>query len=105
VTDNKESVDPSNNEKTDLNPTKESSVASQAYSISKENVPSISKILITDDGQDESNKVFNYAVSLSRISGAELQILRILEKFEKIEGASLEGVSAQGSKNKRLKHR
>ena len=102
MTDNKESVDPSNNDKTNLNPTQESSVASQAYSISKENVPSISKILITDDGQDESNKVFNYAVSLSRYSGAELQILRILEKFEKVEGASLEGVSAQGS-NKNIK--
>ena len=92
----------SNNEKANLKPTKESSVTSQAYSISKENVPSISKILITDDGKDGSDKVFNYAVSLSRYSGAELQILRILEKFEKIEGASVEGVSVQGS-NKNIK--
>jgi nucleotide-binding universal stress UspA family protein len=102
VTDNKENGDPSNNEKANLKPTKESSVTSQTSSISKENVPSISKILITDDGKDESNKVFNYAVSLSRYSGAELQILRILDKVEKIEGASVEGVSVQGS-NKNIK--
>ncbi|TLX88254.1 MAG: universal stress protein [Thaumarchaeota archaeon] len=97
VTDNKENGDAPNNEKANLKPTKESSVTSQTSSISKENVPSISKILITDDGKDESNTVFNYAVSLSKYSGAELQILRILDKVEKIEGASVEGVSVEGS--------
>jgi nucleotide-binding universal stress UspA family protein len=97
VTDNKENGDASNNEKANIKPTKESSVTSQTSSISKENVPSISKILITDDGKDESNTVFNYAVSLSKYSGAELQILRILDKVEKIEGASVEGVSVEGS--------
>ncbi len=102
MADKKENGDSSDVEKASLKPTKESGVSSEASSISKENVPSISKILITDDGKDESNKVFNYAVSLSRYSGAELQILRILEKLDKIEGASLEGVSAQGS-NKNIK--
>ena len=102
MADKKENGNPSDSEKASLKATKESGVSSETSSISKENVPSISKILITDDGKDESNKVFNYAVSLSRYSGAELQILRILEKLEKIEGASLEGVSAQGS-NKNIK--
>ena len=102
MADKKENGNSSDIEKPSLKPTKETGFGSETSSISKENVPSISKILITDDGKDESNKVFNYAVSLSKYSGAELQILRILEKLEKIEGASLEGVSAQGS-NKNIK--
>lgn len=102
MADKKENGNSSDIEKTSIKPTKETGFGSETSSISKENVPSISKILITDDGKDESNKVFNYAVSISKYSGAELQILRILEKLEKIEGASLEGVSAQGS-NKNIK--
>lgn len=45
-------------------------------SISKEGIPSFTKIVITDDGKEESNKTFNYAVALSKLSGAELVILR-----------------------------
>ncbi|MGI0032937.1 MAG: hypothetical protein ACRD97_06675, partial [Nitrososphaeraceae archaeon] len=81
----------SNNEKANLKPTKESNVTHQDSSITKENLPSFSKILIADDGKDESNRVLNYAVSLSRYSGAELLILRILEHIEKMEHISVQG--------------
>jgi len=103
VTDNKENGDAPNNEKANLKPTKESSVTSQTSSISKENVPSISKILITDDGKDESNKVLNYAVSLSKYSGAELLILRILEDIERMEDVSVQGSTEDNMSNKDMK--
>jgi len=63
----------------------------QDYSISKDNLPSFKKILVTDDGKDISNKALNYAVSLSNSTGAELFILRILHDFEKFGNVSLEG--------------
>ena len=61
------------------------------YSISKNNIPSFKKILVTDDGKDISNKALNYAVSLSNSTGAELFILRILHDVEKYGNISLEG--------------
>ena len=61
------------------------------YSISKNNIPSFKKILITDDGKDISNNALNYAVSLSNSTGAELFILRILHDVEKYGNISLEG--------------
>jgi nucleotide-binding universal stress UspA family protein len=93
----------SNNEKASLEPTKESGDTYQTSSISKENLPSFNKILITDDGKDESNKVFNYAISLSRNSGAELLILRILENIEKMEDVSVQGSNEDNMGNKDMK--
>jgi nucleotide-binding universal stress UspA family protein len=63
-------------------------------SISRSNIPSINKILITHDGKDSSNKAVNYAISLSNLSGAEIVLLRVIEKSDKIEGTS---VSVEGS--------
>ena len=63
----------------------------EGYHISKSNIPSIKKILVTDDGKDISNKALNYAVSLSNSTGAELFILRILHDVEKFGKVSLEG--------------
>jgi nucleotide-binding universal stress UspA family protein len=63
-------------------------------SISRSNIPSINKILITHDGKDSSNKAVNYAISLSNLSGAEIVLLRVIEKADKIEGTS---VSVEGS--------
>ena len=63
-------------------------------SISRSNIPSINKILITHDGKDSSNKAVNYAISLSNLSGAEIALLRVIEKADKIEGTS---VSVEGS--------
>lgn len=93
----------SDNEKANLEPTRESSGTYQNFAISKENLPSFNKILITDDGKDESNKVFNYAVSLSRNSGAELFILRILENIEKMEDVSVQGSNEGNMGDKDMK--
>lgn len=83
----------SDNEKVNLKPTTESSVADQDSSISKENLPSFGRILITDDGTDEPNNVLKYAVSLSKYTGAELLILRVVKDIKKIEGISVQGSS------------
>ena len=93
----------SSNKKANLKPTKESNVTNQKSSISKENLPSFSKILIADDGKEESNRVFNYAVSLSRYSGAELLILRILEDMEKMGSVSVQGSNEDNMSNKDMK--
>ncbi|MFB5601126.1 MAG: universal stress protein [Nitrososphaeraceae archaeon] len=63
--------------------------------ISKENIPNFLKILILDDGKRGSNKVLNYAISLSKYSGADLVILRILESVENMENISIEALSRE----------
>ena len=93
----------SNNEKANLKPTKESNVTSQNSSIPKEKLPSFSKILIADDGKDESNRLLNYAVSLSRYSGAELLILRILEDMKKMGNVSVQGSNEDNKGDKDMK--
>jgi len=103
VTVDKRNEYSSNNEKANLKPTKESNVTHQDSSISKENLPSFNKILIADDGKDESNRVLNYAVSLSRYSGAELLILRILEHIEKMEHVSVQGSNEDNMSKKDMK--
>jgi nucleotide-binding universal stress UspA family protein len=90
-------------EKANLEATKRSDVPQQMLSISKEGLPSLSKIVITDDGKEESNKTFNYAIALSRNSGAELLILRILEDLEKVEGVSVEGIGQDNISNSDMK--
>ncbi|HET9807832.1 MAG TPA: universal stress protein [Nitrososphaeraceae archaeon] len=72
-------------------PEKHESKEIESYRISKDNLPSFKKILVTDDGKDISNKALNYAVSLSNFTGAELFILRILHDVEKYGNISLEG--------------
>ena len=71
----------------------------QDYSISKNNIPSFKKILVTDDGKDISNNALNYAVSLSNSTGAELFILRILHDVEKYGNISLEGSYEKSQKD------
>lgn len=93
----------SSNEKANLKPTKESNVTYQNSSVSNENLPSFSKILIADDGKDESNRVLNYAISLSRYSGAELLILRILENMKKMGNVSVQGSNEDNMSNKDMK--
>jgi len=93
----------SNNEKANLKPTKESNVTSQNSSIPSEKLPSFSKILIADDGKDESNRLLNYAISLSKYSGAELLILRILENMKKMGNVSVQGSNENIASNKDMK--
>ena len=93
----------SNNEKANLKPTKESNVTSQNSSIPEEKLPSFSKILIADDGKDESNRLLNYAVSLSKYSGAELLILRILGDMKKMGNVSVQGSNEDNKGDKDMK--
>jgi nucleotide-binding universal stress UspA family protein len=76
--------------------TSSSPTTSTDVSISRSNIPSINKILVTHDGKDSSNKAVNYAISLSNLSGAEIVLLRVIENADKIEGTS---VSVEGSSN------
>jgi nucleotide-binding universal stress UspA family protein len=103
VTIDKQYEHSTNNEKANLKPTKESNVTDQNSSVSKENLPSFSKILIADDGKDESNRVLNYAISLSRYSGAELLILRILEDMKKMGNVSVQGSNEDNMSIKDMK--
>ena len=64
---------------------------SKDYSISKNSIPSFKKILVADDGKDESDRALTYAVSLSNSTGAELVILRIVEDVDKLEDVTVEG--------------
>src|SRR4026208_273666 len=73
-----------------------SPITSTDFFISKSNIPSINRILVTHDGKDSSNKAVNYAISLSNMSGAEIVLLRVIENADKIEGTS---VSVEGSHN------
>jgi nucleotide-binding universal stress UspA family protein len=77
----------------------------QDYSISKNNIPSFKKILVTDDGKDISNKALNYAISLSNSTGAELLILRILEDVQKFDDVSIEGYNEDSQMDDRDFHR
>jgi len=80
-----------NDETINLDANKDSVLNDQNFSNSREQIPTFNNILIADDGKDESNKVLNYAISLSRYSGGELLILRILEHIDKMEDVSVEG--------------
>jgi hypothetical protein len=56
----------------EVNPEKHESKETARYHISKDNLPSFKRILVTDDGRDISNKALNYAISLSNSTGAEI---------------------------------
>lgn len=66
-----------------------SPVTSPDVSISRSNIPSVNKILVTHDGKDSSNKAVNYAISLSNMSGAEIVLLRVIENAEEIKDISV----------------
>ena len=68
----------------EVKPEKHEQKEIEDYHISKDNLPSFKKILVTDDGKDILNKALNYAVSLSNSTGAELFILRILYGIERL---------------------
>lgn len=61
------------------------------YNISKGNLPTFKKILVTDDGKDLSNKAINYSIYLANSTGSELLILRILEDVDTLKDVNIEG--------------
>ena len=64
-----------------------------------EDIPSIKKILIPDDGKDASSRVLNYGISLSNCFGAELLFLQILDQIEKIREVSIEASASTTNMN------
>ncbi len=68
----------------------EPSSTSTDVSISRSNIPSINRILVTHDGKDSSNKAVNYAISLSNLSGAEIVLLRIIEHTDELKDISVD---------------
>jgi nucleotide-binding universal stress UspA family protein len=67
-----------------------SPATSTDVSISRSNIPSISRILVTHDGKDSSNKAVNYAISLSNLSGAEIVLLRVIENADELKNISVD---------------
>ena len=68
----------------------EPSASSTDVSISRSNIPSINRILVTHDGKDSSNKAVNYAISISNNSGAEIVLLRIIEHTDELKDISVD---------------
>ena len=68
----------------------EPSASSTDVSISRSNIPSINRILVTHDGKDSSNKAVNYAISISNKSGAEIVLLRIIEHTDELKDISVD---------------
>jgi nucleotide-binding universal stress UspA family protein len=66
------------------------------YSISKSSIPSYAKILVPDDGKEISNKALSHAIYVSNLSGAEIVILRIIEKVDKLGDTSV-NISQDGT--------
>lgn len=78
------------NQNSDLNIEKERSFnESLDNSISKYNIPSFKKILVTHDGENTSNRAVNHAISISNLSGAEIVLLRVIEDTNPIEHTSV----------------
>ena len=94
-----ETINPDGSVTPGIEQEEQQSQSEKDYSISKNNIPSFKKILVTDDGKDISNKALNYAVSLSNSTGAELFILRILHDVEKYGNISLEGSYEKSQKD------
>lgn len=67
-----------------------SPITSTDVIISRSNIPSINRILVTHDGKDSSNKAVNYAISLSNLSGAEIVLLRIIENTGELKDISVD---------------
>lgn len=85
----------------DNNENEESFVNESLYnSISKYNIPSFNKILVTHDGNDTSNKAVNHAIALSNLSGAEIVLLRIVEHANTLESTSVKIEDKKASSNR-----
>jgi len=70
-------------------------------SIVKSNFPSFKKILVTYDGKDKSDKAINYSIYLSNLSGAEINILQVIENIDKFENTTVD-VSNENMENKSM---
>lgn len=83
---------PENLQSSDLDKKSQSDDASLSNpdSIVKSNLPSFKKILVTYDGKDKSDKAINYSIYLSNLSGAEINIVQVIENIDNFENTSLD---------------
>ncbi|HXW12488.1 MAG TPA: hypothetical protein VD694_06995 [Nitrososphaeraceae archaeon] len=58
-----ETQNTSNNQESNFSQVKDSNYNQQKSSILRENIPSFTKILVADDGRNETDKMLNYAIS------------------------------------------
>jgi nucleotide-binding universal stress UspA family protein len=69
---------------------KKENLSLNPHTISKNNLPSFGKILVTYDGKVKSDKAINYSIYLSNISGAQIIILQVAENIDKLENTSVD---------------
>jgi nucleotide-binding universal stress UspA family protein len=83
---------PENLQSSDLDKKYQSDDASLSNpdSIVKSNLPTFKKILVTYDGKDKSDKAINYSIYLSNLSGAEINIVQVIENIDKFENTTLD---------------
>jgi nucleotide-binding universal stress UspA family protein len=70
-------------------------------------LPTFRKILVTHDGKDKSNKAINYAIYLSKLSGAEITILQIIsdsKKLDNINSVQTDLIDSMEEKIEKIKH-
>ena len=53
-------------------------------------IPPFNKILITYDDSEKSDRAIEYAIYLSKISGAEITILQVLGNIDKLENSYID---------------
>lgn len=64
-----------------------------------EDIPSIKKIMIPDDGKGANTRVINYAISIANSCGAELLFLQILDQIDKIREVTIEASAGTTNMN------
>ncbi len=74
-----------------------SSTETPSDSISESNLPTFNKVLVTYEGKDKSNKAINYSIYLSNLSGAEVVILQVIEKIDKLGDTSVNVSNSQSN--------
>jgi nucleotide-binding universal stress UspA family protein len=68
--------------------------------ITKKNIPSFKKILVTYDGKGISDKAINYSIYFSKLSGAELVILQVMDYIDDIRSTKMDVTAGNSSNSK-----
>ncbi len=87
---NKNNSDIANSSDLDLSSRNEGLSDNNSAPVFKSNTPSVSKILVTYDDTEKSDKAIKYSIYLSNISGAEITILQVLGNLDKVENSYLD---------------
>ena len=84
--------------KTESDPLSSSNVPSPAQNYSDIN-PQYNTILVPHDGSEMGDKALNHAIYLSKISGAEIVILHIVERIDNVESSAVLATSKEEGKD------